>query len=79
MVLAAGSTGVTLAQSLGIVGTSLDTAGYSAARAVLVTSRGHLLLHPLSVLYKYYVILITGVKGFIKWIMSLIIITVPND
>ena len=54
MVLAAGSTGVTLAQSLGIVGTSLDTAGYSAARAILVTSRGHLLLHPLSVLYKYY-------------------------
>ena len=38
VVLAAGSTGVTLAQSLGIVGTSLDTAGYSAARAILVTS-----------------------------------------
>ena len=40
--LAAGSTGVTLAQSLGIVGTSLDTAGYSAARAILVTSSGAL-------------------------------------
>ena len=40
VVLAAGSTGVTLAQSLGIVGTSLDTAGYSAARAILVTRSG---------------------------------------
>ena len=35
-ILTAGSAGLTLAQISGIIGTFLDTGGYSASRAVLV-------------------------------------------